>query len=325
MVVFAVIQVLMTLASDDDDDRSLSSSELSTLGWPIPSKHNDWVCREENTQELCNSWILHPGFMSYSPAARFVAGFLACVWCLMGLNLLSSICVRAAELAASREIKTHGDMGDVTIRVWRPVQAGVALFAVPRLPALFAIIEAIKVLIDGSETDSLMGPSTVVGSVVFNTLICTGMCLFVASLQNIPSFTKFSAVAIVSFMAFFFVYIVTEVWTKNRISWVEALIIFLGYPLSLVRFQCAHLMQRKTKQNKSKKLFSKLFFRFKLYIIGEKKEKLTNLLALQVIAIFTSRHWTDKAKQPRMLQAMLSSSSKTPMFFDEQDIHNLVQ
>eukprot|EP00299_Pterocystis_sp_00344_P017779 c8908_g1_i1.p1 GENE.c8908_g1_i1~~c8908_g1_i1.p1 ORF type:complete len:835 (+),score=210.66 c8908_g1_i1:49-2553(+) len=212
----------------------LPQSHWSEVGLDDPGQDLEWICREEDVREECDSWLFMNGFMSVSSSTRVFLTLVGMLWALYGAHTSSRIFLESLELLLSRVQKTNnsGKFG-LAIRVWSPTQSAVALFGIPRLATLFSIIEAIEAVIldrKGEQT----GATVVIGNFVFSTFVITTMAMIAShDVEALPTLKSIAPPTVISWVVCLWVIGFCVGTSETSLYWYNGLALFLMYPIVL--------------------------------------------------------------------------------------------
>ena len=129
----------------------------------------------------------------------------------------------------------EGKLVDKKISVWNPTIANLTLMALgssaPEI--LLSIIETVTSL---GGAPGRLGASTIVGSAAFNFLVISGVSIMAVQspgVKKVADLGVFSITSVSSLLAYVWMYIVLQVWSKGVIEVPEAVITFLFFFLLL--------------------------------------------------------------------------------------------
>lgn len=165
-------------------------------------------------------------------------GILYCLglgWAFMGVAIIADIfMVAIEEITSQRKSKTIN--GKVFfVKTWNDTVANLTLMALgssaPEI--LLACIECLS----GEFFAGDLGPSTIVGSAAFNLLIISAVCILgipKGEIRRINDMNVFAVTCSFSIFAYLWLLVVLMVWTPNRVTFAEAILTFLMFPLVVI-------------------------------------------------------------------------------------------
>lgn len=186
-----------------------------------------------NRDEVCTSWVLVPGTELIAYWVQALAYLAALFYLFLGIAIVVDILLSAVEVITShtRRIKYEDDNGVekyLEVAVWNPTIANITLMAIcsssPEI--LLTIIETIYTL---DSAPGEVGPALIVGSAAFNFFIVTAVSMVAVpygKTLKINNFGVFLITAFFSLFAYFWFFIVLDVWSEDKISIPEAVITF---------------------------------------------------------------------------------------------------
>jgi len=191
--------------------------------------------------EMCDSWVLVPGFQLYATWIQAILLFTALVYTFLGVAIIADKFMEAIEVITSKEKKTQvvtesGGREWISVKIWNPTVANLSLMALgssaPEI--LLSVLETVQNL--GKEPGEL-GPSTIVGSAAFNLLVISAVCVVAlpeGEIKKVDQVGVFFVTSIFSLFAYLWMYLVLSVWTPDEITSAEAWITLCFFPLLLI-------------------------------------------------------------------------------------------
>lgn len=195
------------------------------------------------SHERCESYLLFHGENSLSDGMRGFLYLLGLAYCFVGLSAITARFFRSMEnivkqtrevveidpLTNARQIKQE--------KFWNYVIADITLLAFgTSFPQIsLATIDAIRNI--GQLNAGGLGPGTLVGSAAFDLFPIHAVCVIVpkaGSLKKISDIGVWLVELFWSFWAYFWLYIILEIWTPNLITVWEALLTVLQFGLLLL-------------------------------------------------------------------------------------------
>ena len=241
------------------------SSAVDTTRW---SSYSDSVASEydrgqiveyANENDFCHSYVLLPGIPLLPKSTLILGYFLALVYLFLGISIVTDIFMGSIEVIVSQTKSVNyededGIPREANISVWNPTIANLTLMALgSSSPEIFLVlIETISNL--GSSPGEL-GPATIVGSAAFNLMVISAVCVVSVpegETKKITDIFVFGVTAVTSILAYIWLYIVLEVWSKGRIELAEAIITFLFFPIFIASAYLADKINQKLRENKEK-------------------------------------------------------------------------
>ena len=200
-----------------------------------------------NDSTQCESWILLPGENVWSTPIRGTLYFVALVYVLLGIAIISDIFMAGIEkITCSKEVTSvdpvSGEMRTYSVVVWNETVANLTLLALgssaPEI--LLSTIETLSTL--DSEPGEL-GASTIVGSAAFNLLCISAVCMWVTEENKaVKQFGVFVITTIASFFAYAWMCIVLLASSECVVSVAEGVATLAFFPLLVI---LAYLQDRK--------------------------------------------------------------------------------
>lgn len=145
----------------------------------------------------------------------------------------------------------NGEVVKVEVLVWNPTIANLTLMALgssaPEI--LLSVIEAVSTL---GETPGELGPNSIVGSAAFNLMIISGVSILAikGEIKKINDMGVFIVTAVWSVFAYFWMYVVLQIWSPGEIELAEAFLTFAFFLILCFMAYCAD----KYNESKQKKM-----------------------------------------------------------------------
>ncbi|XP_058770288.1 magnesium/proton exchanger [Vicia villosa] len=191
----------------------------------------------------CESYFIFSGETDLGNNVRIFLYFLALAYCFIGLSAITARFFQSMENVVKHTRKvvvidpvTKGEV--VTHeKVWNYTIADISLLAFgTSFPQIsLATIDAIRNL--GNLYAGGLGPGTLVGSAAFDLFPIHAVCVVIpkaGELKKIADLGVWIVELFWSFWAYFWLYIILEVWTPNVITLSEAFLTVLQYGLLLI-------------------------------------------------------------------------------------------
>jgi len=178
---------------------------------------------------------------SLSRYARAPIYFLGMTWCFLGIAIVCDQFMAAIEVITSKErlvwLKVTGEdvMHRFHLRVWNPTVANLTLMALgssaPEI--LLSCLE----LAGNRFFVGELGPSTIVGSAAFNLLVITSVCISAVpapDIRKIEMTDVFALTATFSLLSYFWLVIVLQLVSPDKVEPWEAIATFAQFPVLIV-------------------------------------------------------------------------------------------
>jgi len=190
----------------------------------------------------CNGDLMLPAIPyenTWDVGIRAFIYLLALCYLFLGVAISADTFMSAIEVITSktRSVMVRGE--EVEIEVWNSTVANLTLMALgssaPEI--LLAVVETCSLKFQAGE----LGPGTIVGSAAFNLLFITAICISclkpteddmnMLETRRIEEFGVFIITAVASLFAYFWMIIVLEWVSKERVELWEALVTLLMFPV----------------------------------------------------------------------------------------------
>lgn len=219
------------------------------IPWMASAGFEDPVCPEKRTALSCQPCgkglvTFLPMFGEYERSMlsplRVVLYFVAMMWLFQGIGTVCDKFMEGIEEMTSTERVVWVNLGDGVrqkklCKVWNGTIANLTLMALgssaPEI--LLNIIETCS----GGYFSGELGPSTIVGSAAFNTLIIPAVCIAAlphGETRRILYMDVFVVTSVFSLFAYIWMVIILQYNTPDMVERWEALVTFLMFPLLLI-------------------------------------------------------------------------------------------
>ncbi|ONK61610.1 uncharacterized protein A4U43_C08F31750 [Asparagus officinalis] len=196
-----------------------------------------------SSQKTCEDYLLFHGESSLSEGMRAFLYLLALAYCFMGLSAITARFFQSMEniVKHTREVVEIDPVTNTKVirreKFWNYVIADITLLAFgTSFPQIsLATIDAIRNI--GQLNAGGLGPGTLVGSAAFDLFPIHAVCVLVpkaGSLKKISDVGVWLVELFWSFWAYFWLYIILEIWTPNMITLLEALLTVLQFGILLL-------------------------------------------------------------------------------------------
>ncbi|KAK6940999.1 Sodium/calcium exchanger membrane region [Dillenia turbinata] len=191
----------------------------------------------------CESYLLFRGELGLGDGVRAFLYIFGLAYCFFGLSTITARFFRSMENVVKHESKVveiDPDRNTETIRyekVWNYTIADITLLAFgTSFPQIsLATIDAIRNI--GSLDAGGLGPGTLVGSAAFDLFPIHAVCVVVpkaGELKKISDIGVWLVELFWSFWAYFWLYIILEVWSPGVVTLWESLLTVLQFGLLLI-------------------------------------------------------------------------------------------
>ena len=175
-------------------------------------------------EDFCQSYVLIPGASLINRGWLIVVYLFALAYLFLGLSIAADKLMSGLEVIISySKTVTYEDEDGVSrtanVSIWNPTLANLTMMALgSSIPEI--IMYTIETISDLGNTPGQIGSSTIVGSAAFNLFIIVSVCIVSVEKEKtkkIQDIYVFGFTAIVSVIAYIWLYVVLEGWSPGKI------------------------------------------------------------------------------------------------------------
>lgn len=232
-----IIDTSTSMSTTDAPTTTFISVDLTTVAL---IEENEIVLEKP---KKCKNGLILPAWKpdeNLTLGDRFSRGlvyFLAMCYLFLGVSIVSDRFMAAIEKITAIEKtvkirKPDGTQQTVVVRVWNETVANLTLMALgtsaPEI--LLSIIEIFTMNFEAGE----LGPATIIGSAAYNLFTIIGICVLVipnGEVRRIKHLRVFLVTASFSIFAYIWLYLILTFISPGVITFAEAFITFLFFPL----------------------------------------------------------------------------------------------
>ena len=197
-----------------------------------------------NKEEMCTSWVFHPGLSLLHPAALGIGYLLFLFWLFIGISILADIFMEAIEVITSKSDFVEvpdpdGNLIQVEKMFWNPTIANLTLMALgssaPEI--ILSVADTMGTL---GDIPSELGPQAIVGSASFNLLVISAVSIVaVTEIKQIKMVGVFISTAVFSTFAYIWFFLVLVIISPGYVEVWEACVT-LGFMVALciIAYSC---------------------------------------------------------------------------------------
>lgn len=230
--------------------------------------YRGYMVEYTNGDNFCDSYVVIPGSSLINNGVLGFFYLLSLIYCFLGIAIVADIFMGSIEVITSKTKKMpmkddNGEVIEVEVLVWNPTIANLTLMALgssaPEI--LLSVIETLQTL---GTTPGELGPNSIVGSAAFNLMVISGVSILAikGETKKINDMGVFLVTAVWSVFAYFWMYVVLQLWSPGEIEIAEAVLTFAFFIILCLMAYCAdrynESKQKKLEKEKDKQAIRQL-------------------------------------------------------------------